>query len=120
MTPEKDMTPRAPETHHLSCSICSHLSDQEYALQSVRGDAADTSLPEAADRLEVLRSIRPGALELKRCPDCGTYYLWRSIYEYLIGYGSGSYDEYFLTRLTDEVGADYRDGRRSDPLESTG
>ena len=106
--PEKDNMPDAPEARHLGCSICSQLRDQEHALQTVQGDEEDTSLPEAANRLEVARDIQPGVpgLQLKRCPECGTYYLLRSIYEFLIGFG-GSYDEYFLTRVTDEVGADY-------------
>ena len=112
--------PSTPEARHLGCSLCSQLSDQEHALQHVQSEADDTYLPEAADRLEVVRDIRPGhpGLRLQRCPECGTYYLMRSVYEFLIGFG-GSYDEYFLTRLTDEVGADYREGRRSEPLPGT-
>jgi hypothetical protein len=111
----------AAEGRHLGCTICSQLSDQEDALQHVQGDEEDSNLPEAANRLEVVREIRPGhpGLRLQRCPGCGTYYLLRSVLEFLIGWG-GSYDEYVLTRLTDEVGADYRDGRRSEPLPGTG
>lgn len=118
--PDKMMT-RAPEACHLVCSICSRLRDQEQALQTVQGSEEDTSLPEAADMLEVVRDIRLGhpGLRLKRCPQCGTFYLLRSIYEFLIGFG-GSYDEYLLTRLTGEVGTDYLEGRRSEPLEGTG
>ena len=41
--------------------------------------------------------------------------LFKAVYEFLVGFG-GSYDEYFLWRLTDEVGADYLEGRRSAPL----
>lgn len=117
--PDK-MTTRAPEASHLGCSICSQLHDQEQALQTVQGSEEDTSLPEAADMLEVVRDIRPGhpGLRLKQCPQCGTFYLFRSIYEFLIGFG-GSYDEYLLTRLTGEVGTDYLEGRRSEPLEGT-
>ncbi len=110
--------PGIPEARHLGCSICSRIRDHEHATQTVQGNAEDTFLPEAADRLEVLRSIRPGNLQLKRCPECGTYYLWQTFYEFLIGCG-GSYDKYFLTRLTDEIGADYLEGRRSEPLNPT-
>jgi hypothetical protein len=119
-SPDKIM-PRAPAACHLECSICSRLRDQERALRTVQGSEEDTSLPEAADMLEVVRDIRPGhpGLQLKRCPQCGTFYLLRSTYEFLIGFG-GSYDEYFLTRLTREVGTDYLEGRRSEPPEGTG
>jgi len=105
----------ALEDRHLKCSICSQLGDKEHALQHVQGDEEDTYLPEAANRLKVVRDIGHHNLELQQCPECGTYYLWRSIYEFLVGFG-GSYDEYYLTRLTDDVGADYRDGRRSELL----
>ena len=30
--------------------------------------------------------------DARRCPECGTYYLYESAYEFLIGFG-GSYDE---------------------------
>jgi len=108
--------PSTPEARHLICSICSQLRDREDALEHIQGDEEDTHLPEVANRLGVVRDIRPGhpGLRLMRCPECGTYYLFRSVYEFLIGFG-GSYDEYFLWRLTDEVGTDYLEGRRSQP-----
>jgi hypothetical protein len=120
-SPPDKMMARAPDACHLGCGICSRLRDQEQALRTVQGSEEDTSLPEAADMLEIVRDIRPGhpGLRLKRCPQCGTFYLLRSIYEFLIGFG-GSYDEYLLTRLTGEVGTDYLEGRRSEPLEGTG
>jgi hypothetical protein len=107
----------APPDRHQACGICSQLSDHEHALEHVQGDDEDTHLPEAAKRLGAVRDIPPGNpnLQLLRCPECGTYYLYRSIYEFLIGFG-GSYDEYYLFRLTDDVAAEYRDGRRSSPL----
>jgi len=104
----------APADRHLRCSICSQLSDKEDAVEHVQGDEDDTVLPEAAKQLEVDREIQSN-LNLLRCPECGTCYLWRSTYEFLVGFG-GSYDEYFLWRLTDEVAADYREGRRTNPL----
>ena len=110
--------PRTPEAHHRTCSLCAQLRDREEAVEHVQGDEDDTHLPEAANTLEVVREIRPGhpGLRLMQCPECGTYYLFRSVYEFLIGFG-GSYDEYFLWRLSDEVGAEYREGHRSQPLE---
>jgi hypothetical protein len=107
----------ATQARHLTCSLCSLLSDEEYALEKVYPDENDTHLPEAVRQLEVVLDIRPGhpGLRLMQCPECKTYYLYRSAYEFLL-IGSGSYDEYFLTRLTDEVAADYREGRRSEPL----
>ena len=113
--------PDVVENRHVGCGICSQLSDQEQALEKVYGDEEDTHLPEAADRLGVVRDIRSGhpGLRLLQCPECETYYLYRSLYEFLIGFG-GSYDEYFLTRLTDDVAADYQEGRHSEPLKITG
>ena len=78
-----------PEARHLTCSTCSQLRDREDALEHVQGDEDDTHLPEVANRLEVVREIRPGhpGLRLMSCPECGTYYLFRSVYEFLIGFG---------------------------------
>ncbi len=117
--PQQKAVPEPPPhtLRHRHCSICSHFDDWEHALEHVQSEPTDTRLPEAADRLEVVRDIIRHDLQLKQCPECGTYYLYRSIYEFLIGFG-GSYDEYFLVRLTDEVAADYREGRRSEPLKS--
>ncbi len=111
--------PDTPEARHVRCSICSQLNDWNQASQEVQGSDDDTYLPDAADKLKVIRDIKPGhpGLRLKQCPECGTYYLYYSIYEFLI---PGSYDEYYLVRLTDEVGADYLAGRRSEPLKGMG
>jgi uncharacterized C2H2 Zn-finger protein len=57
-------------------------------------------LPAAASQLIVVKDLRPGSsrmLQLKQCPQCGSYYLYRTDYEYLV---NGSEDEEFLTRLT--------------------
>ena len=107
------------KARHLGCSICSQLGEDEHALQHVQSEPGDTFLPEAAQQLELIREIRTGSLRLQRCPECGTCYLWRTIYEFLIGFG-GSYDEYFLRRLSDDVAEDYRLGRRNEPLEGMG
>jgi hypothetical protein len=109
---ERSQPPRP--LHHQHCSICSQFKDWEHALEHVQSEPTDTFLPEAANRLKVVYHITRYGLQLKQCPECGTYYLYRSIYEFLIGCG-GSYDEYFLVRLTDEVAADYQEGRRSEP-----
>ena len=44
------------------------------------------------------------ALQLKQCPECGTYYLYRTDYEYLV---NGSEDEEVLTRLKPEEATEY-------------
>lgn len=81
----------------LQCNLCSQLSDVESAVQHVQAEPEDTHLPDAAKRLEVVRQIGPKE-ELYRCPECRTYYSYRTDYEFLIGFG-GSYDEEVLTRL---------------------
>lgn len=103
------MTARDPD-----CSICSQLDAEEHALQHVQSEPGDTFLPEAAERLELVREIQVGSLRLKRCPECGTFYLWRTVYEFLI---PGSYDEYFLWRISDDVAKEYWTGRRIEPLK---
>jgi hypothetical protein len=102
---------------HLTCGICSSLSDYESALQHVQGEEDDTVLPEAVGKLGFVRDFRPEhpRLSLQQCPECKTYYMYASAYEFLIGFG-GSYDEQILRRLSDEVGSDLREGRRFELL----
>lgn len=83
-----------------SCALCSSLSDEAYAYQKYGWEEGNSYLPAAAGQLVVVKDFRPGssrALQLKQCPQCGKYYLYRSDYEYLV---NGSEDEEFLTRLT--------------------
>ncbi len=89
------------------CPLCSGLCDIEYAHQKFGWEEQDTSLPAAAGRLIVVRDLRPGDsrdLQLRQCPACGAYYLYRSDYEYL---ANGSEDEQTLTRLTADQAAGY-------------
>ena len=67
-------------------------------------------LPDAAKSLKMARNLTPisnGVLELQQCPECQTYYLYRTNYEYLV---YGSEDEQFLQRLADEAAAKYLEG----------
>ncbi len=94
----------APHTH---CSICSQLADQEYAFQKYGREEDNTCLPAASSSLAFVKDFQPYGsrkLQLWRCPQCGTYYLYRTDYEYLV---NGSEDEEYLTRLTDEQAAEY-------------
>ena len=96
------------EKPHSACAICSELSEQEHAYQKYGWEQDDTYLPAAASKLEVARDFRPNdsrKLQLKRCPECGTYYLYQTDYEYLV---NGSEDEEVLTRLSEEQAAEYR------------
>jgi GNAT superfamily N-acetyltransferase len=107
---------RNPMTHdldngtpHERCRICSQLSDQEYAYQKYGWEQDNTYLPAAAGHLQVVRDFRPYGsrkLQLQRCPECGTWYMYRTDYEYLV---NGSEDEEYLTRLTEEQAAEYLD-----------
>lgn len=91
---------------HETCGTCSSLSNYEQAVQYVQSDEADTDhLPEAVGRLQGVPGPT-GRRELLRCPECGTYYLYESAYEFLIGFG-GSYDEQTVTRLSDAEAAEY-------------
>jgi hypothetical protein len=89
------------------CTICPTLADQARAAQKFGWEEHNTHLPAAVGRLKVVNDYRPYSsrkLQLRRCPECGTYYLYRSDYEYLV---NGSEDEEYLTRLTDEQAAEY-------------
>ncbi len=96
-----------PPLPHQACPICSGLLDQEYAYQKYGAPEYDSELPVAADQLEMVRDLQPYGsrrLELRRCPACETFYLYRTDYEYLT---NGSEDEQFLTRLTPQQAAEY-------------
>ncbi|GAB4533592.1 MAG: hypothetical protein Fur0018_23030 [Anaerolineales bacterium] len=89
------------------CSLCSQLADQEYALQKGGYEDEAAYLPAASNNLELVKDFKPGssrALQLKRCRQCGTYYLYTSDYEFLV---NGTEDEDFLKRLTDDEAAEY-------------
>ena len=103
MEPQEDAN-GAPYKH---CKTCSSLSDQEYAFQKYGWEQDNTYLPAAAGRLAVVRDFRPydsRKLQLQQCPECGTHYLYRTDYEYLV---NGSEDEESLTRLSQEQAAEY-------------
>src|SRR5262245_46978905 len=93
-----------PQEH---CGICSYLADQEMAFQKHGHEADNSYLPAAAGGLIVVKDFKPYSsrqLQLKRCPECGTYYLYQTDYEFLV---NGSEDEESLTRLTEEQAAEY-------------
>ena len=89
------------------CRICSSLADCESAYQKYGHAEDDTYLPAAANSLQVVRDFKPHSsrkLQLQQCPQCATYYLYRTDYEFLV---NGSEDEEELTRLTAEAAAGY-------------
>ena len=89
------------EARHKSCSICSQLKDYQRGLQVVGREEEDTFLPEAGERLKLVRDLKPEAcryMYLAVCPECGTHYLFKSDYEYL---AFGSEEEQILKRLTE-------------------
>ncbi len=95
------------EAPHHQCPICSGLQDQETAYQKFGWEENDTHLPAAAAHLKLVRDFQPYSSrkrQLQQCPACGTYYLYRTDYEYLV---NGSEDEESLTRLSPEQAAEY-------------
>jgi hypothetical protein len=91
------------------CPLCSSLRDEQYAFQKFGAPEQDTSLPAAAGSLVLVRDVGSRGsreLQLWQCPACGTYFLYRTDYEYLV---NGTEDEQFLTRLTHEQAAEYLD-----------
>ncbi len=99
----------------LPCPICAQLADQQSAYQKYGRDEDNTQLPPIVDELVVVYDFRPygsRALQLRQCHACGTYYLYRTDYEYL---ANGSEDEQHLARLTEAQAAAYLDGT-GDPM----
>ena len=77
------------------------------AFQKYGHEADNTYLPAASGDLIVVKDFKPYSsrkLQLKRCPQCDTYYLYQTDYEFLV---NGSEDEENLTRLTEEQAAEY-------------
>jgi hypothetical protein len=102
------MTDPSPnDAPHLACQICSQLADEEWASQKYGWEEGNTYLPATVHRLQVVRDFKPYSsrmLQLQQCPQCATYYLYRTDYEFLV---NGSEDEEYLTRLTEEAAASY-------------
>ena len=95
------------EAPRAQCGTCSGLKDEEYAFLKCGRPESSTTLPAAFKFLKVVRHFKPmssRALQLRQCPECGAYYLYRSDYEYLT---NGTEDEEFLTRLTEEQAAEW-------------
>jgi hypothetical protein len=89
------------------CSICSQLKDRETAFQKYGSSYPDTYLPAAAEQLEIVIDFRPLSerkIQLRRCPECGRYYLYQTDYEYLT---NGTEDEQELIRLSDAEAEEY-------------
>jgi hypothetical protein len=77
------------------------------ASQKYGWEENNTYLPAAAGKLTVVKDLKPNSsrkLQVQQCPECGTYYLYRSDYEYLV---NGSEDEEYLTRLSIEEAGEY-------------
>ena len=84
------------------CSICSAFKAMEYSFQKFGSEINNTYLPENVRKLLIIKDINTGSgrlKQLKQCPECKTYHLYETNYEYL---AFGSEDEEFLTRLTKE------------------
>ncbi len=93
-----------PHTH---CSVCSTLADEERADQKYGWEQDNTYLPAAAESLIVVKDFKPYSsrkLQLWQCPQCHTYYLYKTDYEFMV---NGSEDEEYLTRLTPTEAAKY-------------
>ncbi len=82
------------------CEICKHLKDEEFSFFKYAHEEETKTLPAAADRLGRLKDSRVSKedrREFRRCPVCGTFYLYKFTYEYL---ATGSEDEEDLERAT--------------------
>jgi len=95
------------ESLHTQCSICSQLAVHESAFQKGGREDEATYLPPASKKLQLVRDFAPGsscASQLLQCPECKTYYLYTSDYEFLV---NGTEDSDLLTRLTKTKAEEY-------------
>lgn len=84
------------------CRICSQLSHYERGFQKGGREEEHTFIPDAESHLIRVKDLKPNnnrRLEVKQCPECKTYYLYTTDYEYL---ANGSEDEQILERMTEE------------------
>lgn len=84
------------------CSICGDLGDCHRGLQTVGRESEDTFLPEAAEKLKRIKDVDVGRgrpSTLLQCPECGSWFLFKTTYEYLV---YGSEDEQELSRISGE------------------
>ena len=100
--------PQINNSRHKQCKICARLKDYEHGFQKGGRAEDDVYIPSAASLLNTVQDLKPGGgnrvLWLEQCPECGTYYLYKTDYEYLV---SGTEDEQALTRLMDEEASKY-------------
>ncbi|MFH2040765.1 MAG: hypothetical protein ABIJ65_15140 [Chloroflexota bacterium] len=97
------------ESHNTLCTICSQLADCESASQKVGWEQEATYLPPASKKLQIVKDFAPfssRAKQLLQCPECDTYYLYTSDYEFLV---NGTEDSDLLTRLTNTKAKEYLD-----------
>lgn len=90
-----------------TCSLCEQLGTTAYACQKFGHESENTYLPAALSELTLLLDLQPYGSrkhQLLQCPVCGTCYLYRSDYTYLV---NGSEDEEFLERLDATQAAAY-------------
>ena len=72
------------ENSSRTCEVCSGLSDSEYAYSKFGWPEHDTFLPEAAEKLVIVKDFQPlgsRKLQLRQCPSCGAWFLYRTDYE---------------------------------------
>lgn len=101
------MTDDSTPARHQHCSNCSQLKDYHYAIQTHGRPEEDTFIPKIAEKFKHVREVKPSRgryMALVKCHECATYYTYGTDYEYL---ATGSEEEQFLTRLSDEEAAEY-------------
>jgi hypothetical protein len=76
------------------CEICRELGEHQSSFTKAGRPEDDYAMSGPVDRLEALP---PPAINIQRCPICGTCYQYEYTYEY---YVNGSEDSEDLTRLT--------------------
>jgi len=93
----------APGPASKPCDICGTIPERCEAF--IKGGVIETHLADSVARLEIWSQVPPGhhdysvsssGSHLKRCPQCGAFYLYQCSYDYFV---NGSEDEIIITRL---------------------
>lgn len=87
------------------CMTCGNIKNIENAFQKFGWENDNTYLPASVLRLEIVRGrVASRSRQIRKCPECGTYYLYENSYEFFV---NGAEDEQSIKRLTDAEAKKY-------------
>lgn len=99
------------------CTVCGNWPNELHDDLSTNYSATADRFPEAVKKLILIRGDRSYEKpEIRRCPECGTYYHINNVYEWTT---TGNYDDDYLKRLTPKEALDMVPDAEKAELESS-